>query len=348
MKTPPPQDDLDPDALAALVAGRWGVPPLALTYQALGFGSHHWRADAADGSGRRWFLTVDARDGVHDSFTGLERALRTASALHAQGGIAEVVAPLPDRVGEVLAILPGGHATTTAHDHGSWAVAVYPWLEVEPSQFGAFASDADRENAQRLVARIHAATPLVPAGLPRRDDLGVPHRADLDAALAQLDVRWTFGPFADATREALRAHRSPLLAALAAYDRLAEAVLADPAPWVIAHGEPHAGNIVRRRDGAGLAIVDWDTCALAPRERDLWQLLPPEADPATGLAAYREVAGDVPVSADALALYRLWWDLCEVAIYTGWFTAPHADTEDMRTGFGGLRESLGNLAAGFA
>ncbi|MGN6031281.1 MAG: phosphotransferase [Thermomicrobiales bacterium] len=350
MKTPPSPDDLDPDALAALVAGRWGLPPLALTYQALGFGSHHWRADAADGSGRRWFLTVDTGDG--DAFASLKRALRTASALHAQGGIAEVVAPLPDRAGEVLATLPGSRGRGHGRNHGSsqrsWAVAVYPWLEVEPSQFGAFASDADREAAQRLVARLHAATPLVPMGLPRRDDLGIPHRAELDAALTRLEAPWTAGPFAEPAREVVRAHRPALLAALAAYDRLAAAVLADPAPWVITHGEPHAGNIVRRRDGAGLAIVDWDTCALAPRERDLWQLLSPEADPANGLAAYREIAGDVPVSANALALYRLWWDLCEVAVYTVWFTTPHAETEDMRTGFGGLRESVGNLAAAFA
>lgn len=340
MKTPPPHAELDTDALATLVSGRWGLPPLALTYQALGFGSHHWRADAADGSGRRWFLTVDADVDGGDGRAGagelLGRALRTAAALRDLAGIAEIVAPVPDRTGEVLAFLPGAHTR--------WMVAVYPWLQVEPSQFGAFASEADREDAQRLVARIHAATPLVPPGLPRRDDLGIPHRAEFDAALARLDVPWAAGPYAEPARELLRAVRQPLGAAFAACDRLAAAVRADPTPWVVTHGEPHAGNIVRRRDGGRLAIVDWDTCALAPRERDLWQLLPASGDPATALDAYREVAGEGAVSADALALYRLWWDLCEVAVYTRWFTTPHPDTEDMRTGFGGLRESLAVLS----
>lgn len=338
MKTPPPHAELDPDALAALVSERWGLPPLALTYQALGFGSHHWRADAADGSGRRWFLTVDVDvdpAGLDGAGERLGRALRTAAALRDLAGIAEVVAPVPDRAGDVLASLPGAHTR--------WMVAVYPWLEVEPSQFGAFVSETDREDAQRLVARIHAGTPLVPAALPRRDDLGIPHRADLDAALARLDVPWAAGPYAEPARELLRVSRQPLGAAFATYDRLAAAVRADPAPWVVTHGEPHAGNIVRRRDGGRLAIVDWDTCALAPRERDLWQLLPASGDPAA-LDAYREVAGDGALSAAALALYRLWWGLCEVAVYTRWFTTPHSDTEDMRTGFGGLRESLVTLS----
>ena len=38
---------------------------------------------------------------------------------------------------------------------------------------------------------------------------------------------------------------------------------------VVTHGEPHAGNVMRRSDGRHL-LVDWDTVAVAPPERDLW------------------------------------------------------------------------------
>ncbi|MGC4107236.1 MAG: aminoglycoside phosphotransferase family protein [Thermomicrobiales bacterium] len=334
MNTPPSPADLDPNDLAALVSRRWEFPDLALTYQAVGFGSHHWRADAADGSGQRWFLTVDERGGIAGSAEMLARALQTASALRDLGGVAETVAPVPDRAGAMLATLQDGR----------WTVAVYPWLEVEPSRFGAFASETDRADVQRLIARIHAATPMIPPDLPRREDFRIPHRADLDAALVRLEVEWTCGPFAEPARMLLREYRAAVIGCLAVYNRLMAAVHADPAPWVITHGEPHAGNIIRRRDGDGWAIVDWDTCALAPRERDLWQLLPSQADPAAGLVAYQDMAGGVPISEDALALYRLAWDLSEVAVYTVWFANPHDDTDDMRVGFGGLRESLAKLA----
>ncbi|MGB3328310.1 MAG: phosphotransferase [Thermomicrobiales bacterium] len=336
MNTPPPTTELDLLALTTLVAATWGLPPLTLTYQALGFGSHHWRAEAAGGVGECWFVTADEGGGVAGSPAMLARALGTAAAVRDLAGIAEAIAPIPARDGALLATM----------NDGRWTVAVYPWLAVEPSSFGAFASDDDRADAMRLVARIHAATPLVPAGLPRRDALAIAHRADLERALQRLDTPWEVGPFAEPARLQLRDAEASLNAALAEYDRLVSSVQADPAPWVITHGEPHPGNIVRLRSG-GIAIVDWDTCALAPRERDLWQLLPQDTGLEAGLAAYRAVSGDIPVSADALALYRLWWDLSEVAIYTRWFCRAHADAEDMRVGFGGLQEAMENLTQAF-
>jgi len=338
MNTPPPLTNLDPRELSVVIASRWGLPPLHVTYQAVGFGSHHWRADAGDGSGRRWFVTADEGGGIAGSAAMLRRALGAAAALRdpAGGGIAQVVAPLPDRSGELVATL----------DDGRWAVALYPWLDVEPSAFGAFASETDRSAAQCLIARVHAATARIPEHLPDRDDFRIPLRDELEDALNGLGVPWSGGPYTGQTQSLLREAQDSIWRALADYDRLGERVRADPGdyPWVLTHGEPHAGNIVRRRDG-GLAIVDWDTCAMAPRERDLWQMLSPAADPDADLVAYQEEAGDIPVSTDALALYRLRWDLSEVAIYVQWFRSPHEATEDMRTGFGGLRESLGNLIA---
>src|SRR5437762_1010282 len=36
---------------------------------------------------------------------------------------------------------------------------------------------------------------------------------------------------------------------------------------VVTHSEPHPGNVIRTR--AGLTVIDWDTVALVPRERDV-------------------------------------------------------------------------------
>ena len=48
--------DLPRQALLASLSDGWGIDPAAMTYQPVGFGSHHWLATAAD---RRWFVTVD-------------------------------------------------------------------------------------------------------------------------------------------------------------------------------------------------------------------------------------------------------------------------------------------------
>jgi spectinomycin phosphotransferase len=46
------------------------------------------------------------------------------------------------------------------------------------------------------------------------------------------------------------------------------------------------------------------------------------------------------VTADELELYRLQWDLGEIAEYVADFAASHDDTEDTAIAFGGLGESI--------
>ncbi len=40
---------------------------------------------------------------------------------------------------------------------------------------------------------------------------------------------------------------------------------------MLTHGEPHRGNTIVT--ATGVVLVDWDTCLLAPPERDLWLLV---------------------------------------------------------------------------
>ncbi|AYF75374.1 hypothetical protein D7D52_17585 [Nocardia yunnanensis] len=102
--------------------------------------------------------------------------------------------------------------------------------------------------------------------------------------------------------------------------------------------EPHPANTMRT--ATGYVLIDWESTQLAPPERDLWDLAPGE--PAV-LAAYTDRTG-TPVRADMLELYRLRWDLTEVALYTHRFREPHADTANDRQSWAGLLHSLSVLA----
>jgi spectinomycin phosphotransferase len=160
----------------------------------------------------------------------------------------------------------------------------------------------------------------VPAHLPPRDDLIVPRR---DTALDDLDTPWTGGPYGESARALVRANREAIVERFARYDGLVPTVAAGAADWVVTHGEPHAGNVMWARDG-GLRLIDWDTVALAPPERDLWLVGPRDAD---DWAAYGRSSAADPA---AMELYRLRWELTDLCSYIATLKGPHADDEDTR------------------
>ena len=102
---------------------------------------------------------------------------------------------------------------------------------------------------------------------------------------------------------------------------------------MITHGEPHAGNVMRT--GADHVLVDWDTAALAPRERDLWML----ADEPDDLAAYRDLTG-AEIDRDGVDFFRSTWDLKDVAEYLNVLRSPHEENEDTLSAFEGMTRSL--------
>ncbi|WP_227999962.1 hypothetical protein [Nocardia australiensis] len=77
----------------------------------------------------------------------------------------------------------------------------------------------------------------------------------------------------------------------------------------------------------GLRLVDWESLALAPPERDYADLLAA----ADGLL--------LPDSA-MVELFALDWRLSEIAEYARWFAAPHIGTDDDHTALEGLYEEL--------
>jgi len=316
-----PPDDLDPDDVRAAVRDGWGFDAVALEYQAVGFGSHHWLATAADG-GRR-FVTVDVLGAKRGGFDGLKRALDTAHRLRHDAGLPFVIAA-------ELA----GDGSTLQHVDDAHAVALFALVAGKSLPSGPFPSHELRESVLRLVAAMHAATPAV-VDIAEREDFGVPERDSLERALGELDRTWDGGPYAEPTRSLLAGHAAGVRRGLATYDRLVSAVKDSGAPWVVTHGEPHAQNVMITE--AGPVLIDWDTALIAPPERDLWMLTSDGDD--LGLGAYRDITRHVP-NVDAVMLYRLWWALGEVAYYTTGFRRRHRDTADSRVAWGGLRHHI--------
>jgi hypothetical protein len=74
----------------------------------------------------------------------------------------------------------------------------------------------------------------------------------------------------------------------------------------------------------GWLLIDWDTVLVAPPERDLWSLDPGDG---TVLGAYAEATGVVPMPS-LLELYRLRWDIADVAVDVGRFRRPHGGNAD--------------------
>jgi spectinomycin phosphotransferase/16S rRNA (guanine(1405)-N(7))-methyltransferase len=310
--------------LAAALRDGWGLHTTALTYRPVGFGSHHWDAREPDGS--TWFVTVDdlvAKERGSDASTDavyarLLAALSTARALRDEA-LDFVVAPVPARDGTVVRRLSD-----------RFAVAVYEYLDGE-TRAGEYEHD-ERSAVLDLVVMVHAAPETVRA-VALVDDFTLPDRPDLDAALAGLDEPWPGGPFAEPARDLLARHAPFLTRALGFHDRLTTTARARRDRLVLTHGEPHTENVLRTPDG--LHLIDWDTTLVAPPERDLWMIESGDG----AVSAWYEAATGRPVLPELLDLYRLRWDLAEVANYVAEFRAPHGDDANTRESWKNLVHS---------
>lgn len=311
-------DDFDAGDLTDALRRGWGVDIEDTDYAPVGGGSYHWLV--RDAAGRRGFATVDdltrkpwlgtSADTVHD---GLRSAYDTAMALRDEG-LAFVVAPGATRAG------------TSLHRAGSrYAVALFPFLDGPSGDFERYDPD-ERASVETMLAGLHS-VPEPPAAM-RRLELDLPGRRELEDALGDLDARWTAGPLAERARELLRGRADDLAELLALFERLAAAVAGHG--WVVTHGEPHAGNVVRTAEGYHL--VDWDTVALGPPERDLWWLLREEGH---DTPVYTARTGRRPDAA-AVSYFRLRWDLADAAAFTGVLRAPHSENADTAKALHGL------------
>jgi spectinomycin phosphotransferase len=117
-------------------------------------------------------------------------------------------------------------------------------------------------------------------------------------------------------------------------DRLSRYVATRGMKWVVTHGEPHAVNLIRTN--VSQVLVDWDTVALAPAERDLWMLVGDTGDDAT---IYANATGYEPDRV-AMDFFRLTWDLGDLAAYTHVLRSPHRHSEDTVKAYEGLTKCV--------
>lgn len=289
------------EVIARAVAAHWLPDVTEIGYLPWGFGAHHWRAA---GGGRALFVTLDRLAPRHTAVS-LEAAYAGAAAL-AAGGLDVVCPPLRSGSGRFTV------------DVGAGVLSVTPWLDGRsPTEAEAREPRHVGEVTAALTALHHA---VPPAGLPCWTPRVGP--AFADEVRASTARPWTSGPLAEEARSALATHGDAIEGWTSRYLRLADTAHARRDSWVPTHGEPHHDNQVI--GSQGLKLVDWESLACAPPERDHVGLLD------TG----------VDVDPAMLELFALDWRLAEIAEYALWFAAPHTGTDDDHTALADLHEEL--------
>jgi spectinomycin phosphotransferase/16S rRNA (guanine(1405)-N(7))-methyltransferase len=325
-------DGLTDEMVAVALEQGWGVRTASLSYLAVGFGSHHW--DVTDDTGARWFASVDELDTRRwslkeplDSVFGRLDAGLTAAADLAGLGLRFVLAPTRARNRRALLRLAE-----------RFSVALTPFAAGQSFGWGDFDSAEHRRAVLDLVIAVHGA-PASARRHARADDLTIAFRDALDAALdGGLTTAGGGGPYGARTAALIGANRGALARLLGYYDALAERALACGGPLVLTHGEPHPGNTMRTTDG--WVLIDWDTTLVARPERDLSVVDPGDG---TMLAAYHEITGVRPM-AEVAELYRLRWELTDIAITTAQFSQPHDDNANNAEAFALLEPQLERLS----
>jgi hypothetical protein len=312
-----PPEEFNTRALIDTLADGWGLEVAAVDYAAVGGGSYHWVVHSPHGS--RGFVTGDdldlkpwLGDTCEPAFDGLSRAFDTALALR-RGGLDFVTAPIPTNGGETVRRF-GAHHT----------IALFPFVDGQAGTFGHY-EPAERAAVLTMLADLHEATPVA-APMARRIDLDLPGRGKLQTALHELRKTWSGGPLSEPARRLLTRHASYVAELLALLESLRAGVATGATDWVVTHGEPHAGNVMR--DGESYVLVDWDTVALAPRERDLWML-------AEETTVYTDATGH-ELDEVAVNFFRLTWDLADIAAFSNQLRSPHEHSGDTEKAYEAL------------
>jgi spectinomycin phosphotransferase len=315
--------------VAASVRLEWDLDVTHAEHLELGAGGWHWVI--GDDAGTRWFATVVA---VSTSEERLERLTAYEAARGLAHQLSYVCAPVRTRDARIAVdIAPGLLLTLT------------PFLDGTAGS-GPFSDDLERTPVATVLGDLHCSVRPrhLPVWRPRVGWRAGARAADLQQRLASTD--WTGGPWSGPAARLVHDARPVVETCLKRFALLGAAVSGNAGRWVVTHGEPHTGNVMTTPDG--IRLVDWDTVALAPRERDLREVLA-EADGEDPWYAYLGAGGrPEPLSPDTLELFDLQWHLGEIAELAVRLSLPHTDTADTARDFGDLEDELSSLLDGWA
>lgn len=249
--------------------------------------------------------------GAASYFLKLRRGMFDATAVVlpaflSRQGVAQIIAPLPARSGQLWSRLD------------AYTTILYPFVAGRNGYAARMTQRHWRELATAL-RQIHALQPppALAAGM-RRESYAPETRNAVRVFLDRAQTDRFTDPIAAQLALLLQARRDAILALADRADALGSVLASRPLPSVICHGDLHAGNLLLASGGA-LHLVDWDEPVLAPRERDLMFVgggllasgLSPRAEEARFYATY----GRLPVDAVALAYFRYERILQDIAAY---------------------------------
>lgn len=238
---------LPDQAIAEHLRASHGLEVAAVAFLPLGAdrGTAVFRVTAA---GRDYFLKL--RRGAFDEVSALVPAFLRAR------GADLVMAPLADRSGRLW-----------SRAHG-FAWMLYPFVEGRDG-YEARLSPAQWLRLGQTLAVIHGAAP--PAGLAAR----LPrerYASGLRDAVRAYDAQVAQTAYGDPIAAQFAAlwarRRDEIRLIVARAERLATLLRRRDLPLALCHGDLHPGNLLIG-EGDALALVDWDTPVLAPKERDL-------------------------------------------------------------------------------
>jgi len=308
-----PDDLSDGDVLEA-ARRHWRHPLVRCEYLAKGMGAHHWLGYSSDGAPIA-FVTADRVDTVRARYLAA-RELRDR-------GITFVLAPERTVGDDVIA--PAGEG---------WWLSITPYVAGRSGD-GAYRNDVERLQVATLLGTLHSTKP--PVQLPR----WTPKHTwpDALAALDDLGRPWTSGPMAEEMRELFGTHDEQIRTWMTEFRHLCHDILPGDEPWVVTHGEPHTSN-VRWADDGRLLLIDWDTVALAPRERDLGDVLAQASVEAPSEAYMRGGGSSARPRKAVFDLFAREWVLDELDVYGRQLRRPHTGNENDRVAIESLREYL--------
>ncbi|WP_167464676.1 phosphotransferase [Nocardia brasiliensis] len=278
-----PLEDLDHSRLDALLRCQYGAADVTLDFVPYGGDSWQYR------SGDLWVsVRRDLRGHIVEAYEG--------ARLLEESGLAFVLAPLRGVDGRVSRMLGDRPLLVSKYE------PVREALSLSATEIGAVIE---------MLNQVHRSTPAVEL---LSEDFELSFADDIIWAMRRADSTPPHsGPFSAPLTELIRSHRTQLRALRAELSRLAETWRVDKPRFVLTHGEPGTGNILRRP--GGLMLGDWGELMWGPPERDWFHL--------------RRSFGAAPEADAALMrFYEIRWFFNEFTEYAVRFFGEHEGNEE--------------------